>query len=192
MTSYNQSGIIKEKSRSGITPISETAIDRVPQIDIDGFSEEQSLFIQDQHKELLRYARDNNGGKEVAFVFRGDLTDRSIFEGDDSGVDFVSGVYGKGINVFVMHNHPRNAGYSDVDIAFLLYDDRIKTLSIVKNNGDIEVLTKTDAFDKEKMVKLYKRKYRNIVKNGTDSEINEAVYSFINSAKEHLSWKKIQ
>ena len=91
-----------------------------------------------------------------------------------------------------MHNHPRNSSYSDTDIAFLLGSDNIKSLSIVKNNGFVEILTKTSKFNKDALITDFKRQYKKIVKTGSDAEIDKAVRKFIVNNKEGLEWKENQ
>lgn len=89
-----ESGIIKEKSSKSITKITDSAISRVPKVNIDGYSYEQCAEIQKQHKQLLEYSRDNNDNKEVAFVFRKDLSDRTKFLGEDDKLDFLLNMIG--------------------------------------------------------------------------------------------------
>ena len=70
-------GIIRENNNTKpITEITDKAIESVPKVNIYGYTDEQCAMIQKQHKELLEYARDNNSGNEVAFVFDGDLQNR--------------------------------------------------------------------------------------------------------------------
>lgn len=183
-----ESGIIEETSKKPVTPITDSFIERVPKVEISGYTDEQRNFIQKQHKELLEYSRRNNNNNEVAFVFNGDLTNRREFTGADDRLDFGTSLYGK--DLFVMHNHPRNSSYSDTDIAFLLSSDNIKALSIVKNNGFVEVLTKTNKFNKEALMIDFKRQYKKIVKTGSDAEIDKAVRKFIVNNKEGLEWKE--
>ena len=144
-----KSGIIKEHSKKNISLITENAIESVPKVQITGFTDKQSTFIHEQHKELLRYARDNNENKEVAFVFRDGMLDREIFLGSDDVIEFGSGLIGKGDNLFVMHNHPRNSNFSKTDMDEFINNNSIKTLSIVKNNGKVTVITKTETYDFE-------------------------------------------
>lgn len=122
----------------------------MPKVKISGYSDEQCAFVQQQHKELLRYAKDNNDSKEVAFVFRKGLTDRTEYIGTDDKIDFGTALSGKGDDLFVMHNHPRNSGFSDFDISEFVASDSINSLSIVKNNGNVEVITKSKEYDKKK------------------------------------------
>ena len=65
LTSAAKDDIIKENSVKNITAITDKAIDRVPQISIDGFTDEQNAFIQKQHQKLLQYSKVNNGNVEV-------------------------------------------------------------------------------------------------------------------------------
>ena len=106
--------------------------------------------------------------------------------GTDDKLDFGGGLYGK--DLFVMHNHPRNSSYSDTDIAFFLSNDTVKSLSIVKNNGKVEVLTKSEKYDKMELMNSFKRCYKKHVKTYSDSEINKAVSAFLSQNKEMIEW----
>lgn len=55
----------------------------MPKVDIAGYSEEQRVEIQKQHKELLKFSKEQNDNKEVAFVFRDGLVDYKPFTGSD-------------------------------------------------------------------------------------------------------------
>jgi hypothetical protein len=183
----SESGIIKEQNKKPITQITENAINKVPNLQISSYTEEQCKFIQQQHKELLKYSRDNNSGNEVAFVFNSDMSSRKEFTGTDDKVD-LGALYGK--DLFVMHNHPRNGSFSDTDIVFLLSNDNLKSLSIVKNTGNVEVISKSDTYDRDKLILDFKRQYRKYVKKGTTDEINKAVIKFIDRNREGLFWTK--
>lgn len=188
LTNSGNGGIIKEQNGKPITKITDKAIDRVPKVDISGYTDEQCKYIQQQHRELLKYARDKNNCNEVAFVFRKDFSDRSEFLGTDDSLSLGTALMGKGNDIFVMHNHPRNSSFSDTDIAFLLGTDNVKTLSVIKNNGLLEVLTKTQHFNKNELILDFKRQYKKFVKTGSDSEIDKAVKKFIERNREGLEW----
>ena len=183
-----ESGIIEEKSRKSITKISDNAIESVPKVLIDGYTDEQCIEIQKQHKELLDYSRTHNEDKEVAFVFRRDLADRTEFNGEDDKLDFGAGIIGKGNDLLVMHNHPRNSSYSTTDIDFFGANDNVKTLSIVKNNGKVEILTKGDNFDVSIFKIEYNRLYKKIVKNNTDAEKDKFVKALLSKSKSGVIW----
>ena len=167
------SGIIEENSKKAITPISDKAVERVPKVQISGYTDEQCKFIQSQHQELLKYSRDNNENKEVAFVFDNNLSNRKEFTGSDDKLDFGSSLYGK--DLFVMHNHPRNSSYSATDMVFFMQNSNVKSFSIVKNNGAVEVLTKSDKFDSAILKKDFERIIKKTVKSKSISEYDKAV-----------------
>lgn len=162
LTSSSSDGILKENRAKSITNITDNAINKVPRVDIDGFTDDQNIYVQNPHKDLLKYARVNNDNKEVAFVFRNDLKDKTVFVGSDDVIDFGNGLNGKGNNLFIMHNHPRNSSYSDTDIVTFIRNENIKYLSIIKNNGEIEIISKSSSFNKERIIIEFKRQSRNM------------------------------
>ena len=180
--------IIKEQSKKPITEITDKAIESVPKIKIDGYTDEQCELIQQHHKDLLKYSRDNNDSKEVAFVMDSSMSSRKEFVGSDDKLDFGSELYGK--DLFVMHNHPRNSSFSDRDIRFIIGNDNIKTLTIIKNNGSVEILTKSGIYENRKALIELKRCYKKFVNRGTDEEINKAISAFLKNNKGLFEWIK--
>lgn len=187
-----KSGIIKEKSKKPITPITDKAISRIPKVDIEGYTEEQCLKIQKQHKELLKFSKEQNENKEVAFVLKNDVS-KMITEpikGTDEKIDFGSALQGK--DLFVMHNHPRNSSYSLNDIIEFIKNDSIKTFTIVKNDGNIEVLTKLKGYDKLSLLTELQRMGKKRIKTGSDSEYRKVIDKFLSKHQEGglFEWKK--
>jgi hypothetical protein len=187
-----KSGIIKEKSKKPITPITDKAISRIPKVDIEGYTEEQCLEIQKQHKELLKFSKEQNENKEVAFVLKNDVS-KMITEpikGTDEKIDFGSALQGK--DLFVMHNHPRNSSYSLNDIIEFIKNDSIKTFTIVKNDGNIEVLTKLKGYDRLSLLTELQRMGKKRIKTGSDSEYRKVIGKFLSKHQEGglFEWKK--
>ena len=182
--------ILKEESKKSITPITDKAIERVPKVDIDGYSEEQRVEIQKQHKELLKFKKEHNQNKEVAFVFREDLTDKTPLLGADDHLDFGTSLSGKGNNLMILHNHPRNSSFSDVDISLFKNLKSLKTLTIVKNNGDVEFITKGDNFNDEVFKLEYNRLKKKMVKNNTDAEYDKFISKLLNKTKSGVIWSE--
>lgn len=172
-------GSLNENSKKPITKITDDAIEKIPLVSIAGYSDEQCAFIQQQHKELLRYSRDNNDNKEVAFVFRSDFSDRTEHKGSDDRLDLGTALNGKGKDLIIMHNHPRNSSYSMNYVVEFITNDNIKTLTIVKNNGRIETLTKINSCDKIKMITDLGRIKKKNVKTGSDKELDKTVKDFL-------------
>ncbi len=187
-----KSVIIKEKSKKPITPITDKAISRIPKVDIEGYTEEQCLEIQKQHKELLKFSKEQNENKEVAFVLKNDVS-KMITEpikGTDEKIDFGSALQGK--DLFVMHNHPRNSSYSLNDIIEFIKNDSIKTFTIVKNDGNIEVLTKLKGYDRLSLLTELQRMEKKRIKTGSDSEYRNVIDKFLSKHQEGglFEWKK--
>lgn len=182
--------IIKEQSKEPITEITDKAIESVPKIKIDGYTDEQCELIQQHHKEFLKYSRDNNDSKEVAFVMDSSMSSRKEFVGSDDKLDFGSELYGK--DLFVMHNHPRNSSYSITDLIFFRNNTNVKTLTIIKNSGGVEFITKTSEFDGNKYKLEYDRLYKKIVLTGTESEKDKFVRTFLRKTKSGVIWNERQ
>lgn len=187
-----KSGIIKEKSKKPIALITDKAISRIPKVDIEGYTEEQCLEIQKQHKELLKFSKEQNENKEVAFVLKNDVS-KMITEpikGTDEKIDFGSALQGK--DLFVMHNHPRNSSYSLNDIIEFIKNDSIKTFTIVKNDGNIEVLTKLKGYDRLSLLTELQRMGKKRIKTGSDSEYRKVIDKFLSKHQEGglFEWKK--
>ena len=172
-----ESGIIKEKSDKPITEIVDSAIERVPLVRISGYSDEQCATIQQQHRELLKFARDNNDSNEVAFVFNSSLQEKKEFKGSDDTIDFGGALYGS--DLFIMHNHPRNSSYSLNDITEFLGNQSIKTLTIVKNNGKVETLTKLSVIDRKSSFRELERIIKKKVKTGSKAEYDKVVKEYL-------------
>lgn len=179
--------ILKEESKKSITPITDKAINRVPKVNIDGYSEEQRVEIQKQHKELLKFSKEQNNNKEVAFVFRDGLVDYKSFTGSDEKIDFGTYLETKGKNLTILHNHPRNSSYSmnDLDV---FANKNVRTITIVKNNGTVEYLTKTDDFDNNRFALECNRLYKKIVVKETDEEKDRFVKTLLNKSKAGVIW----
>ena len=122
----------------------------MPLINISGYNDEYCEYVQRKHKELLEYSRDNNAGNEVAFIVDKDMVEREPIIRDDEKISFGE-LYGR--DLFIMHNHPRNNSYSIDDIVEFFGGSNVKSLSIVKNNGKVEVLTKLMEYDRMTTIK---------------------------------------
>ncbi len=182
--------ILKEESKKSITPITDKAINRVPKVNINGYTDEQCNEIQKHHKELLIFSKEHNQNKEVAFVFREDLTDKTPLLGVDDHLDFGTSLSGKGNNLMILHNHPRNSSFSDVDISLFKNLKSLKTLTIVKNNGDVEFITKGDNFNDEVFKLEYNRLKKKMVKNNTDAEYDKFISKLLNKTKSGVIWSE--
>lgn len=188
--SHSGASGIADGGKSPITPITDAAINSVQKVSISGFTDKQNDYIQEQHKELLRYARDNNNSNEVAFVYRKGLTDRTVFKGSEDVIDFGNGLNGKGDGLFIMHNHPRNSSFSNTDVIEFINENSIKYMSIVKHNGLVEIIEKTSLFDQSKATIEWQRAINKYVTSKNTLEYDKAMERLLNklSKKEYIKW----
>ena len=180
-----KSAIMESEEKKPITQITDEAVNNVPYVQIEGYTAEQCAEIQRQHKELLKCSRDYNDCKEVAFFLDRNMYRNKLVKGTDDKLEFGE-MYGT--NLTVLHNHPRNSSFSKIDIAFLLDNDNVKTLTIVKNNGKVEYLTKSKSYDKKIFKLEYDRLYKKIVKNGSNSEKDKFVRMLLSKTKSGVIW----
>lgn len=184
--------VASSSSESPITPITDAAIESVKKVSISGFTDEQNDYIQKQHKELLKYARDNNNSNEVAFVYRKDLTGRTIFKGSEDVIDFGNGLNGKGDGLFIMHNHPRNSGFSKTDVGEFVRSGNIKIMSIVRNNGGTEVLVKSETYNSREAFIIQNRFKSKYAPNGTKAEYDKMIQKYLSYCEKKglIEWIK--
>ncbi|MCS5343623.1 minor capsid protein [Staphylococcus aureus] len=69
--------------------ITDQAIDKVRYVDIPTLNKEENQFIQEQHKALLKDAKENNDSNEVAYLLKGGKVTKVY--GDQGSVSFVPG-----------------------------------------------------------------------------------------------------
>ena len=181
-----ESGIINEDGKKPITDITEKSINKVPKVNISGYTDEECEFIYEQHKALLEYSRDSNSCNEVAFVFRELLKPGKPYIGTDDSLDFGELLYGT--ELFVMHNHPRNNSFSLNDISFFCNNSNVKTLTIVKNNGRVEYITKSINYNSSVLKLEYDRLHKDIIVNNTDSEKNKLIKKLLTKTRSGVIW----
>ena len=123
-------------------------------------------------------------------MFDSSFKNRREFIGTDDTIDFGTALYG--IDGIILHNHPRNSSYSFRDIVEFIASDSMKTFTIIKNNGAVEILTKLNDVDKKSLLIELRRLEKNNVKLGIDSEYRKIIDKFLGKCVEGgiLEWKK--
>lgn len=139
-----KSGILKDKGNKGF-PITEEAIQRVPQIRPDGWSAEQAERLQEVHRELLRSVRDRSVGTEAGAVYSPDLRLIERKVGDAAAQQIVMPRRQKP-HIFI-HNHPGGEIFSHTDIVPFAMNENMQAITAVGNTGNVYMLVKTDAYD---------------------------------------------
>lgn len=186
--SVASSSQLSENSKKEITPITNGTIDNVPLVHIPGYSKQECIEIQNQHKALLKESKESNAGFEVSYAFSNDFSRLEKSFGSEK--DAYANITGLGENVFVMHNHPRNSSYSTQDLIFLLDNDDVGVLTIVTNSGRVEALQKTENYDKKKVETIFRRAFKSALDNPSEIAYNKAVSKFITKVSKEglLQW----
>ncbi|HEM3674299.1 TPA: minor capsid protein [Streptococcus suis] len=147
--------------------ITDQSIQKVPLINIPGYSAVENSNIQLAHKQLLAEARDKNNSDELMYIW---LREKPIkVFGDQFGVEINSHADARFIlnsskqrTLTVLHNHPGGSTFSLNDFNFFMGTPSVRTLTIVSNTGRVMYVTKTDSFDFVGAAKTLKEIDKNI------------------------------
>lgn len=176
--SVNNGGKLRESgNKKPITAITDETVAKVPKVTPKTYSDDICEKIHQEHQKLLKTSMIENGSKEVAFILNSDMTGKRVLHGTDDQIEF-GAFYGK--DLFLMHNHPRNNSFSIDDVVEFFGENSLKSMSVVKNNGKIEVLTKLTEYDRIDLIRDLDRMVRKQVKTGSDAEYRAVVNKFLN------------
>lgn len=185
-----ESGIIKTSGSAVVKEITQSAIDRVPLVDIP-IANVDANKIQELHKSLLKFARDNNESCEVAILVKPDMTNLEPIKGDATSVSFMcQGLFQcNGL----LHNHPNNASFSNMDLTEFVKNKNLKYMSVVKNNGSVEIIYKGDKFDSIRLQNEYNRLLRSpkisaIIKKNENKGIDVLMNQLLRKTKSGLGY----
>ncbi|HEM2734208.1 TPA: minor capsid protein [Streptococcus suis] len=141
--------------------ITNQSIEKVPLINIPGYSAVENSNIQLAHKQLLAETRDKNNSDELMYILLGEKPIK-VF-GDQFGVEINSHSDARFIlnsskqrTLTVLHNHPGGSTFSLNDFNFFMGTPSVRTLTIVSNTGRVMYVTKTNSFDFVGAVKTMK------------------------------------
>lgn len=170
---------LRQKNRGQKVFITDQAIQKVPLVAPNGADHQTALFIQETHRELLRFAQKQNDSNEVACLLdlatgeklnfvKGDQTSIDI-EKDAASYHWIRSKSPR--SVMLCHNHPGQSYFSLQDVAVFLKNDSIGTMSIVTNQGKVWTISKTARFDYDAaFAELYK--YRGVSEKEWDNVID--------------------
>lgn len=91
--------------------------------------------------------------------------------------------------VYVLHNHPNNKSFSNRDIEWLMENSNVKYFSIVKNNGNTELIYLPENFDKIMLKTEYMRiikKQKKIIDNDVQKGYNKVIEELLIKTKSGL------
>lgn len=147
---------------------------------------EEHEFIREKHSEVLKLAMENNS-IEVAMLFDKNRDLITSVIGDASGVDL--NVAGRSRAKYVMHNHPNNQSFSNRDIVWIVKNPQVEYFSIVKNNGQSELIYIPRDFNDKLLIIEYKRlckKYSKDIENDSVRGYNKVVNTLLTKTRSGL------
>ncbi|MDI1941392.1 phage head morphogenesis protein, partial [Staphylococcus aureus] len=109
---------------------------------------------------------ENNDSNEVAYLLKdGKVT--KVY-GDQDSVSFAPGekatellFNSKPNSIVMLHNHPGQSSFSLTDLYLFIFNNSIKTLTIVTNKGQTKYLTKTKEYCKSTCIDCIKKYNKN-------------------------------
>jgi len=165
---YSKSNNFKEfeqKVRNRPIQITDVAIEKVRKTQIFGFRPDENEIIQEQHKRLLSISKNMNNSEEVAIIIDIIHWKTEVIIGKlnhialKSNPDAYRMIKQSAKNtILAMHNHPSTSTFSGVDFKTFCDNKSIFVMTIVGNDGSVQVMGKQYNFDGD----LAKLKYGNI------------------------------
>lgn len=166
---------LRQKNRGQKVTITDIAIQKVPLVAPNGADHQTAFFIQETHKDLLRFAQKQNDSNEVACLIdlitgekldfvKGNQTSVDVKE-DAASYHWLRSKPPK--SLMLCHNHPGQSYYSMNDIRFFLTEDSVGSLSIVTNQGKVWSISKADKFERSAAVRGLAKSY---VECGKDAD----------------------
>jgi SPP1 gp7 family putative phage head morphogenesis protein len=148
-----QSSVKQAKKNDKKIDITDVAINKVPYVELPGFTSEQNTLLQNKHKELLEIARDKNDSNEVLNILTTEFDKEALTLGNETEVkpgenpEAVSLMRRAQENSVVwIHNHPKNSTFSYGDL-FSFLQPQIKALTAVTNQGKVFSISKNNNFN---------------------------------------------
>lgn len=181
-----ESGIIND-SNSNYYTITDKAINSVPLVKVDGFTDEQNYLLQEAHKQLLRKAKTEKLGVEMSAVYDMNMKQigktRTEHNVGRVGIDNPSEPY------IGIHNHGSDETFSISDIEGFIRRNNMRMLTVVGNKGSLYIIQKSDNYDEIGFSSyLVKQKQKNIFEEYSFAQIisNQSIISYFSQDKVEL------
>lgn len=176
---------LRQKNRGKKVYITDIAVEKVPKVSFGGISDEMAGTVQQAHKDMLRFAKEQNDSNEVAGLLDLNTGERLPFvKGDSVSVNLEADADSyhwmrtkPDKSLLLLHNHPGQRFFSMNDIQVFLVNESVGSISIVTNNGKVWTLSKNSRYDRAKVIdhlrecrlkhgKDYDRAVDEFIKNG--------------------------
>ncbi len=137
---------ILEDTRYKAIPVTDEAIQRVPQIRPQGWTTEQAERLQEAHRDLLRAVQSKPVGTEAGRIYRPDMSPISQLITGETGRHQVS-LPSCEVPHIIIHSHPDGQVFSGTDIRKFISSSSMEMMTAVGNNGTLYIIRKTSDYD---------------------------------------------
>ena len=125
--------------------VTDESIARVPRIESDVLDERHWDTLQQKHRELLEYIRDDEFGTEAIAYYDFNMRELTKYKGPPGAGQVPSTRFN--VPHIVMHTHPDGRTFTQRDVRRFLSNDNMLTLSAVGNDGSLYLLEKMPNFN---------------------------------------------
>ena len=141
--------------------ITDIAIDKVPFIQYQGFTDIQNHIMRELAQEVLTVSKDENNSNEVAIIcdlgMDNPLEVYGVSFGTEHEVDVRADtlsnhilVSQKSVAVVILHNHPSTQTFSIQDIRFFIEFSALEVMVVVSNQETVHYLKQENSYDLKK------------------------------------------
>lgn len=191
----NSESLGMAKKRDKKVYITDIAINKVPLVQYNGFTDNQNQLMQKLAQEVLTVSKEQNDSNEVAITC--DLGADNPLEvygvsfGTEHEVDVRADtlsnhilVSQKSVAVVVLHNHPSTQTFSIQDIRFFIEFSVKEVMVVVSNQGTIHYLRREENYNLKKAAALFNECVENLEKDSPLTEVYLASLSFLAKSSE--------
>ena len=183
------------KRRDKKVYITDVAIDKVPLVKYDGFTDGQNIIMQELAKDVLLLSKEKNNSNEAAITcdLESDnpLSTFGVSLGTEHEVDILADtlsnhiiVSKRSVAVVVLHNHPSTQTFSLQDIHFFILHPMIKVIVVVSNQGTVHYLKRDMEYDYKKAFRLFRECMDGLNKSSSATELYLASLTFLAKCSE--------
>jgi hypothetical protein len=164
------------KRRNRKVYITDVAIDKVPYVEYQGFTDEQNKIMWELVKDVLLLSKEENESNEVAITCdlgaEDPLKNFGVALGTEHEVDILADTFSnhiiisqKSVAVVVLHNHPSTQTFSLQDIQFFIQYPMLEVIVVVSNQGTVHYLKRDKEYDYKQAFQLFRECIEDLNKN---------------------------
>jgi proteasome lid subunit RPN8/RPN11 len=183
------------KRRNRKVYITDVAIDKVPYVEYQGFTDEQNKIMRELAKDVLLLSKEENESNEVAITCdlgaEDPLKDFGVVLGTEHEVDILADTFSnhiivskKSVAIVVLHNHPSTQTFSLQDIQFFIQYPMLEVIVVVSNQGTVHYLKRDKEYDYKQAFQLFRECIEDLNQNSPVMEQYLASLSFLAKCSE--------